>query len=323
MSAQAVGRRDGAALEGGLGPPRHRVRRLHPDHRGAPHGRGSAAPQRGPRQRPRRHLPGDVRGALLRVVRGLLHRGGAHRRALPDPRAPGRADGRGELLLPPLRLRGPPPRALRGASRAVEPETRRNEVLSTIRGGLQDFSISRTTFDWGIPLPWDPEARLLRLVRRAHELHHRRGVRRRSRAVRADVAREHPLDRQGHPSLPRDLLAGDADGRRRRAAEPGLGARLPDGRRQEDVQDQRDRHPPVRAPRRVRRGLVPLLLHARDPVRPGRQLLLRGHGRPPQRRPRQRPRQPRQPRPGDAGEQLRRNGARPSPRQAPSPTCPR
>ncbi|HEX5936881.1 MAG TPA: methionine--tRNA ligase [Actinomycetota bacterium] len=40
---------------------------------------------------------------------------------------------------------------------AVEPETRRNEVLSLIRGGLQDFSISRTNFDWGIPLPWDPD----------------------------------------------------------------------------------------------------------------------------------------------------------------------
>jgi methionyl-tRNA synthetase len=39
---------------------------------------------------------------------------------------------------------------------AVRPETRRNEVLSTIRGGLQDFSISRTSFDWGVPLPWDP-----------------------------------------------------------------------------------------------------------------------------------------------------------------------
>jgi len=37
----------------------------------------------------------------------------------------------------------------------VEPETRRNEVLSLIRGGLQDFSISRTSFDWGVPLPWD------------------------------------------------------------------------------------------------------------------------------------------------------------------------
>src|SRR5919106_2761414 len=41
--------------------------------------------------------------------------------------------------------------------RAVEPEVRRNEVLSLIRAGLQDFSISRTNFDWGIPLPWDPD----------------------------------------------------------------------------------------------------------------------------------------------------------------------
>jgi methionyl-tRNA synthetase len=38
---------------------------------------------------------------------------------------------------------------------AVEPETRRNEVLSLITRGLQDFSISRTTFDWGVRLPWD------------------------------------------------------------------------------------------------------------------------------------------------------------------------
>jgi methionyl-tRNA synthetase len=40
---------------------------------------------------------------------------------------------------------------------AVQPEVRRNEVLSLIRGGLQDFSISRTSFSWGIPLPWDPK----------------------------------------------------------------------------------------------------------------------------------------------------------------------
>ena len=39
---------------------------------------------------------------------------------------------------------------------SLRPTARRNEVLSTIRGGLQDFSISRTHFDWGIPLPWDP-----------------------------------------------------------------------------------------------------------------------------------------------------------------------
>jgi methionyl-tRNA synthetase len=39
---------------------------------------------------------------------------------------------------------------------AVQPETRRNEVLGFIRQGLQDFSISRTSISWGIPIPWDP-----------------------------------------------------------------------------------------------------------------------------------------------------------------------
>ena len=37
----------------------------------------------------------------------------------------------------------------------VEPEIRRNEVVSFVEGGLNDLSISRTTFDWGIPLPFD------------------------------------------------------------------------------------------------------------------------------------------------------------------------
>ena len=39
---------------------------------------------------------------------------------------------------------------------AVQPDVRRNEVLSLVKGGLRDFSISRTSFDWGIPIPWDP-----------------------------------------------------------------------------------------------------------------------------------------------------------------------
>jgi len=38
----------------------------------------------------------------------------------------------------------------------IYPETRRNEVLSFLRGGLRDLSISRTTFTWGIPVPDDP-----------------------------------------------------------------------------------------------------------------------------------------------------------------------
>ncbi|MFW0168883.1 methionine--tRNA ligase [Rothia sp. P4278] len=35
----------------------------------------------------------------------------------------------------------------------VYPETRRNELASFIKGGLNDLSISRTTFDWGVPVP--------------------------------------------------------------------------------------------------------------------------------------------------------------------------
>jgi len=39
---------------------------------------------------------------------------------------------------------------------AIVPELRGNEALGLIRGGLIDFSISRTSLTWGIPLPWDP-----------------------------------------------------------------------------------------------------------------------------------------------------------------------
>ena len=38
----------------------------------------------------------------------------------------------------------------------IYPESRRNEVMSFVRGGLKDLSISRTTFKWGIPVPNDP-----------------------------------------------------------------------------------------------------------------------------------------------------------------------
>jgi methionyl-tRNA synthetase len=38
----------------------------------------------------------------------------------------------------------------------IAPETRRNEVLSFVRGGLMDLSVSRTSFKWGIPVPNDP-----------------------------------------------------------------------------------------------------------------------------------------------------------------------
>jgi len=39
----------------------------------------------------------------------------------------------------------------------VKPESRRNEVLSFVKGGLDDQSITRTSFTWGITAPWDPK----------------------------------------------------------------------------------------------------------------------------------------------------------------------
>ena len=37
----------------------------------------------------------------------------------------------------------------------VTPETKYNEALSFIKGGLRDISITRTSITWGVPVPWD------------------------------------------------------------------------------------------------------------------------------------------------------------------------
>ncbi len=39
----------------------------------------------------------------------------------------------------------------------IGPDSRRNEVISFVRGGLNDLSVSRTSFDWGVPVPDDPD----------------------------------------------------------------------------------------------------------------------------------------------------------------------
>jgi methionyl-tRNA synthetase len=39
----------------------------------------------------------------------------------------------------------------------VQPEGKRNEALGIIRQGLDDISITRTSIDWGVPVPWDPD----------------------------------------------------------------------------------------------------------------------------------------------------------------------
>ena len=39
----------------------------------------------------------------------------------------------------------------------IEPESRRNEMINFIENGLDDLSVSRTTFDWGVPVPIDDD----------------------------------------------------------------------------------------------------------------------------------------------------------------------
>jgi len=41
--------------------------------------------------------------------------------------------------------------------RFIAPESRRNEIISFVRGGLQDLSVSRTSFSWGVTVPGDPK----------------------------------------------------------------------------------------------------------------------------------------------------------------------
>jgi methionyl-tRNA synthetase len=38
----------------------------------------------------------------------------------------------------------------------MKPEFRGNEAIGLIKSGLRDFSVSRTSLKWGVPLPWDP-----------------------------------------------------------------------------------------------------------------------------------------------------------------------
>ena len=98
--ARGVGRR---RVPRGVGRARHRLRRLHPHHRAPPPQGGAGVPAADLRRG--RHRARHLRGSLLRLVRALLHRGRARERQLPDPRPPGRARDRGELLLQAVALR--------------------------------------------------------------------------------------------------------------------------------------------------------------------------------------------------------------------------
>ena len=171
-----LGRRDGAAVEGGLAPARDLQRRLHPHDRSpATRRRSSGSSSASTRTAGTRSTSGPT-GPVLRVLRGVQHGEGARSTGCVRSTAgPVERMEEENYFFRLSEYRTDCWSTTRTHPKFVQPETRRNEVLSLIRGGLQDFSISRTTSDWGIPLPWDTDHVMLRLVRRTHQLHHRGG----------------------------------------------------------------------------------------------------------------------------------------------------
>ena len=162
----------------------------------------------------------------------------------------------------------------------VAPSGKRNEALGIIRHGLDDISISRTSIDWGVTVPWDPDHVFYvwydalinyataigygedpeRFAQWWPAVHHLLGK---------DILRFHCV------YWPAMLLAAGLE-----PPAPAQRARLLAGGRGEDVQDRAQPDLPGRPGGRLRRRRLPLPLPARRPLRTRRRLLLRGHGRP-------------------------------------------
>ena len=119
----------------------------------------------------------------------------------------------------------------------IEPNVRRNEVVSFVSGGLHDFSISRHDVRLGRPGTRPSRPRHVRLGRRAHQLPDRRRVSgHRLGVVQAVLACRSAHDRQGHHPVPHRVLARVSDVGGNRVAAQGFRARLPAQPRREDEQ---------------------------------------------------------------------------------------
>ena len=119
----------------------------------------------------------------------------------------------------------------------VRPVSKRNEALGFIRGGLRDVSITRTSFSWGVPVPWDSGHvfyvwydALINYLTVA-------GYGGDDGDLRGALGRGAPPDRQGHPEVPLRVVAGHVHGGGHRPAAGDLRARLPTDGRAEAGQD--------------------------------------------------------------------------------------
>ena len=152
---------------------------------------------------------------------------------------------------------------------AIVPEVFRNEVLGFLAGGLDDISVSRSrarAARLGLAVPGDPSQVIYVWWDALGQLHHRARLRERRRAVRTVVARRRgsrARDREGHPPLPRRVLAGNPALRGRAPAHDALRPPVPDGGRQEAVEVERQRRRSGRGGRRGRNRRASLVVPAR------------------------------------------------------------
>ena len=98
------------------------------------------------------------------------------------------------------------------------PESTRREVISFVRSGLKDLSVSRTSFSWGIPVPGDEKhvvyVWLDALANYITALGYGSDDPDRPGALRKILACRHAPHRQRNQPLPLRLLARVSDGRR-------------------------------------------------------------------------------------------------------------
>ena len=172
-----AGRPDQRPVPGGVGGARHRLRRFHPHLRASPPPGHVGLDAGRLRQRLDRAAP--LRGPVLRLLRGLLHRVRAARRhPVPDPRHPGRVAVGGELLLQAVPVHRPAARVVRRQSgcRDSRGQAQRGDRLDQGRSARHLHLAYLDHLGRAGSLGSRP--RLLRLVRRPHQLRHRHRLRR-------------------------------------------------------------------------------------------------------------------------------------------------
>ena len=133
---------------------RRALRRLHPHDRTAPRARVPGAVRADARER--RRLRRRVRRLVLHARRDVLARSEAGRRPLSERRSAAVPCSGSRRRTGSSGSRRTASRCARcSASTRISCARSRadNEMMAILEEGLEDFSISRSSFDWGIPLP--------------------------------------------------------------------------------------------------------------------------------------------------------------------------